>query len=84
MKALPRSSEKGTRGIGRMKMTTIMTITGWVENPSVDRNDLAGTLITVSHFNAHSFLAIITYTLSTFINFLSLFTRCIVYRPIRC
>ena len=50
--------------IGRMKMT-ITTIMGWVVNPSAGINNLT----MVSHFIAHSFLAVITHTLTTFIDF---------------
>lgn len=56
IKALPRSSEKGTKMVGKMKTTTITTIMGWVVNPNVGRNDPADVLITISLLNAAHFL----------------------------
>ena len=73
MKPLPRSSGRGMKMIGKMKKTTITTIMEWVANPSVGNNNSAKTLITVSHLNARSFLAIITHTLATFIIFAAIY-----------
>jgi len=52
-------------------MTTVTTI---MVNPTVGHNDLAKTFIMVSHLNAHSSLATITYTLTTSSNYLVIYT----------
>ena len=54
-------------------MTTIMTTMDWVVNPSVGINNSADALVSASHLNAYSFLAITTHTLATFIIFIAIY-----------